>query len=80
MMNHVNLLSVLFSVMLYSCGEIITPSNNCGKCKSFAHDQPWYKCHWCNNKCVHMQNTCADVGNNICPSPYITKASTQTRL
>ncbi|XP_052780428.1 plexin-A1-like isoform X2 [Mya arenaria] len=61
-----------FKAVFYQCGSLISPSDNCGQCKSFKYFKKYLRCHWCGGKCIYAGKPCI-TAETMCPEPVITK-------
>ncbi|XP_053377900.1 plexin-B-like [Mercenaria mercenaria] len=59
-------------VVIYDCENLVNPSNNCGRCKSFAIYQPYLHCQWCMTRCIDSGISC-NTTDSECEGPRISK-------
>ncbi|XP_053378077.1 plexin-A2-like [Mercenaria mercenaria] len=63
---------VAMPVVIYECGNIVKPSYNCGRCKSFAVYQPHFRCKWCKSRCIDSGMSC-NTTDSQCGNPEINR-------
>ncbi|XP_053391294.1 plexin-B-like [Mercenaria mercenaria] len=59
-------------VVIYDCENLVKPSNNCGRCKSFANYQPYLHCQWCMTRCIDSGISC-NAAESECDDPKISR-------